>query len=199
MFSAFIQGFSIGGGLILAIGTQNAFLLTQGLRRQHHLLVATICIICDISLIFAGVMGLGTLIVSNELLLEIARWGGAAFLGWMGFKALLKVFKEEHLESGSQTLSNRKAVITTTLAVTLLNPHVYLDTVVMIGSIGAQFEDLRLIFALGASTASVIWFYGLGLGAAKLAPLMTNPKIWKIIDGVICLVMWSVAIVLIRG
>ena len=197
MFSAFLQGFSIGGGLILAIGSQNAFLLTQGLKRQHHVLVASICFICDVSLIFAGVMGLGTLIVSNPVLLEVARWGGALFLGWMGLQSLRKAFSNDHLEIGQSSVSNRKAVITTTLAVTLLNPHVYLDTVVMIGSIGAQLGELRLVFALGAATASFIWFYSLGLAAAKMAPYVTSTKVWKIIDIIVCLVMWGIALMLL--
>ncbi|MGB1272316.1 MAG: LysE/ArgO family amino acid transporter [Endozoicomonas sp.] len=197
MVSAFLQGFSVGGGLILAIGGQNAFLLTQGLKRQHHLLVASICFVCDVSLIFAGVMGLGTLIVSSPVLLEIARWGGVLFLGWMGLQALLRVFKEEHLETNEQVTIDKKAIITTTLAVTLLNPHVYLDTVVMIGSIGAQQGDQRVNFALGAATASMIWFYSLGLGAAGMAPLVKSSKIWKVIDTLVCLVMWSVALSLV--
>lgn len=199
MLSAFVQGFSIGGGLILAIGSQNAFLLTQGLRRQHHILVATICFICDVSLIFAGVMGLGTVIVSSPVLLEVARWGGALFLGWMGLLALRRAFGHDYLETQDTAISSRKAVVTTTLAVTLLNPHVYLDTVVMIGSIGAQQGDLRLIFALGATTASFLWFYSLGLAAAKMAPYVTSAKVWKAIDAVICLIMWSIALMLVRS
>ncbi|WP_062268015.1 LysE/ArgO family amino acid transporter [Endozoicomonas arenosclerae] len=198
MLEIYLDGLLLSGGLIIAIGSQNAFLLAKGLRRESPILVATICAICDALLILAGVLGLGTLIQSNETLLEAARWAGVIYLTGFGLMSLRRSFKTERLKAEGKAQSSMRALVLSTLAVTLLNPHVYLDTVILLGSIGAQFGDMRGYFVLGATTASIIWFYGLGLGAVKLAPLLSRPVAWKIIDLAICLIMWSMAFSLMR-
>lgn len=197
---SFVQGLALGAGLIIAIGAQNAFVLAQGLRRRYHLLVAAICAVSDAVLILAGVAGLGALIASRLWLTQLAAWGGAAFLFWYGLLALWRVFQNAALQESEAVTQSKRAVVTTTLAVTLLNPHVYLDTVVMLGSIGGQFEDAeRTAFAAGAMSASFLWFFALALGAAWLAPYVARPITWKIVDTLTCLVMWLVAISLVRS
>lgn len=198
MLLTFATGFGLGGGLIIAIGAQNAFVLGQGLRRNHPVMVAFVCAMCDALLIAAGVAGLGTLVATYPILTKVAAWGGAAFLIWYGFAALRRVFETETLSESDVRQAGWKAVLSTTLAVTLLNPHVYLDTVVMLGGIGGQFPaDERLTFALGAMSASFVWFFAIALGAAWLAPYVARPITWKIIDAVTCAVMWLVAYKLI--
>lgn len=194
MLLTYATGFGLGGGLIIAIGAQNAFVLGQGLRRNHPVMVAFVCALCDAVLIAAGVAGLGTLIAAYPLMTRIAAWGGGLFLIWYGFGALRRLFETETLSEKAISKTGWKAVLTTTLAVTLLNPHVYLDTVVMLGGIGGQYPaDERLGFALGAMSASFVWFFAIALGAAWLAPYVARPITWKIIDGVTCGVMWLVA------
>lgn len=198
MLLTFATGFGLGGGLIIAIGAQNAFVLGQGLRRNHPVMVAFVCALCDAVLIAAGVAGLGTLVATYPILTKVAAWGGAAFLIWYGLGALRRVFETETLSESDVRQAGWKAVLSTTLAVTLLNPHVYLDTVVMLGGIGGQFPaEERLTFALGAMSASFVWFFAIALGAAWLAPYVARPITWKIIDGVTCAVMWLVAYKLI--
>ncbi|SOB91877.1 LysE/ArgO family amino acid transporter [Thalassospira xiamenensis] len=198
MLLTFATGFGLGGGLIIAIGAQNAFVLGQGLRRNHPVMVAFVCAMCDAVLIAAGVTGLGTLVATYPILTKVAAWGGAAFLIWYGFAALRRLFETETLSESDVRQAGWKAVLSTTLAVTLLNPHVYLDTVVMLGGIGGQFPaEERLTFALGAMSASFVWFFAIALGAAWLAPYVARPITWKIIDAVTCAVMWLVAYKLI--
>ena len=194
MLLTYATGFGLGGGLIIAIGAQNAFVLGQGLRRNHPLMVAMVCALCDAILIAAGVAGLGTLIAAYPLLTKIAAWGGGAFLIWYGIGAFRRLFETETLSDDTRSKKGWKAVLSTTLAVTLLNPHVYLDTVVMLGGIGGQYPaDERLGFALGAMTASFVWFFSIALGAAWLAPYVARPITWKIVDAITCAVMWLVA------
>ncbi|MDP2698060.1 LysE/ArgO family amino acid transporter [Thalassospira sp.] len=194
MIATYLTGMGIGGGLIIAIGAQNAFVLGQGLRRQYPVMVAFVCALCDALLIAAGVAGLGTLIASWPVLTQIAAWGGAAFLIWYGFGALRRVFADESLSAQTPAIAGWRTVLSATLAVTLLNPHVYLDTVVMLGGIGGQYPaEQRLLFALGAMTASFIWFFAIALGASWLAPHVARPITWKIVDGLTCAVMWLVA------
>ncbi|HAY49953.1 LysE/ArgO family amino acid transporter [uncultured Thalassospira sp.] len=194
MLLTYATGFGLGGGLIIAIGAQNAFVLGQGLRRNHPLMVALVCALCDAILIAAGVAGLGTLIAAYPLLTKIAAWGGGAFLIWYGIGAFRRLFETETLSDDTRSKKGWKAVLSTTLAVTLLNPHVYLDTVVMLGGIGGQYPaDERLGFALGAMTASFVWFFSIALGAAWLAPYVARPITWKIVDAITCAVMWLVA------
>ncbi len=139
MWQSYLNGILVAAGLIIAIGAQNAFVLAQSLRREHHLSVAALCVFCDAVLVSLGVFGLAKLLLENPTLLAIARWGGIAFLTWYGLKALLRALRPDALGNAAETgPRSRKAVLLAALAVTLLNPHVYLDTVLLIGSLGAQ-------------------------------------------------------------
>jgi len=190
----FIQGFGIGGGLIVAIGAQNAFVLSQGVRRSYPLTIALICSLCDAALILLGIAGVGGLVAGNPLLGQITAWGGAAFLVWYGALSLRSAIKGGTLEADGGCTSSLRAVVTTTLALTLLNPHVYLDTLVLLGSISGQFAGAqRWLFGVGAISASFLWFFSLSLGAGLLAPLFRKKIAWRILDGMVCLVMWSIA------
>lgn len=192
MWQSYTRGVMVAIGLIMAIGVQNAFVLAQSLRREHHLAVAGLCILCDALLITAGVFGLATLLAQSPVLLGVARWGGAAFLLWYASQALRRALHPEALHAGEAAPRSLKAVLLTTLGVTLLNPHVYLDTVLLIGSLGAQQPEPGA-FALGASTASMLWFGALALGGAWLAPWLSRPLVWRLIDVAVALMMLFVA------
>ncbi len=194
--SVLLQGFGLGASLIIAIGAQNAFVLRQGLKRKYVFLTASICTLCDIILIALGIAGLGTLISTNPMLTQIATWGGAIFLFYYGFRSFRSALKTNTLEAESTTLQPLRVrdTVVTLLAISLLNPHVYLDTVVLVGSIGAHYPaNQRLFFALGAMSASFIWFFGLAYGAAWLTPLFRKPIAWRILDALVGCVMWSIA------
>lgn len=195
----FLEGCGTGAGLIIAIGAQNAFVLKQGIVKNYVFVTAFICALIDSLLISIGVGGFGTILTSNILLLTIARWGGAAFLFYYGLRSFRAVFRSEFLKLDSKPEHpNLKMTLVTVLALSLLNPHVYLDTVILLGSIGAQFPTSeRLFFALGAMVASFIWFFGLSYGARYLAPLFQKPLTWKILDFLIGCVMWVIAISLV--
>lgn len=195
VFSAMLQGVILGLGMIIPLGAQNAYILGQGINRNHHLLAATLCILCDITLIIAGIYGASALIKSSEWLMLLITWGGITFLFFYGAQSFKAVIKNTYEASKNKTsLKSIKAVIATTLAVTLLNPHVYLDTVIILGSVGGQFKDnAKLAFALGTILASFIWFYGLAAGAAKMAPLLSQPKVLRIIDFIVGCIMWFIA------
>ncbi|PZW29427.1 L-lysine exporter family protein LysE/ArgO [Thermosporothrix hazakensis] len=200
LFTALVQGFLLGASLIIAIGAQNAFVLRQGLKRQHVFITAALCTLCDIILILLGVGGLGTLITSIPILSMIATWGGAAFLLFYGFRSFRSVFQNnEGLEMGKAAAVVRvRDTVLAVLAFSLLNPHVYLDTVVLIGSISTHYQGIqRAWFAVGAMCASLSWFFSLAYGAAWLAPLFRRPLAWKILDGLIGCVMWGIAFSLI--
>ena len=193
---AFLPGLLTGLSLIIAIGAQNAFVIRQGLTKQHVLLVVAICAISDAVLIFLGVGGLGALIQGLPWLLEVIRWFGVLYLTWFGIKSLRSVFKEQVLDaSGVQSGSAGKAVAAV-LGFTLLNPHVYLDTVILLGSIGNQFGTDKWWFAVGASLGSVLWFSAIGFGAKAASGLMKKPVFWKVLDSIIAVVMFSIAILL---
>ena len=189
------QGFALGASLIIAIGAQNAFVLRQGLRRERVLLVASICALCDAALIALGAGGFATMIAAVPALVPIAAWGGAAFLFAYGLRAFHAALKPGRLEADpSRRPRSRGAAVAATLAVSLLNPHVYLDTVILLGSVSAQLPPApRTAFAAGAMAASAVWFYGLGYGALRLAPVFAKPMAWRILDLVIGAVMWSIA------
>ncbi len=196
--NAFLSGMGVGASLIIAIGAQNAFVLAQGLRKNHHISVAFLCAMCDAVLIIIGVMGLGAFIAQSPLLIEVMRWGGAAFLVWYGYKNFKNLFTDHQLSKKNLDHTNKNKVLVTTLAITLLNPHVYLDTVVLLGGISLQFnDDLRPLFACGAISASFIWFFTISLGAAWASPYLARPITWKIIDASAAVVMWYVALSLI--
>ena len=189
-----LTGLLTGLSLIVAIGAQNAFILRQGLLKKHVLPMVLICAISDATLIVLGVLGLGSLISVIPWLLETIRWVGVAFLVWYGLSSLRRFAKNESLkaaEAGSGTL---KQTVLTVLALTFLNPHVYLDTVIFIGGIANQFKEDKWLFVLGAVTASFIWFFSLGFGARKASVLVSKPMFWKVLDIFIAAVMFSLAI-----
>lgn len=197
MISSYMQGFGTGAGLIVAIGAQNAFVLSQSIRKNHHLAVCLVCSLCDAVLITLGVMGTGELIMKNPVLLRPAAWAGAAFLAWYGFGSFRSAVRGGHLDSGGPAPDGLKAILLMTLAVTLLNPHVYLDTVVMLGSISSQYPgEGRYLFGLGAVSASFAWFHTLGFGGRALAPLFKKPVTWRVLDSMIGLTMWAIAFAL---
>ena len=197
MWQSYLNGLLVAFGLIMAIGTQNAFVLAQSLRREHHLPVAAVCVVCDALLVAAGVFGLATILAQNPVLLSVARWGGAVFLLWYGTQALRRAFANSSLEqSAGQTARSLKAVMLSALAVTLLNPHVYLDTVLLIGSLGAQ-QSVPGAYVIGAASASLLWFFTLALGAAWLAPWLARPGTWRLLDLLVAVMMYTVAVQLI--
>lgn len=188
--------------MIIPIGAQNAYVLNQGIKRNHHLTTATICSVMDVFFISLGIFGGGALLSQNETLLTVVTLGGIAFLtfyGWLSLRAALQ--HSDQQESQPQKLARgRRAVILGALAVTVLNPHLYLDTVVILGSIGGQFEGSdRLAFALGTMMASFVWFYGLSIGAAKLAPVLSKPKTKRIIDLIVATMMFIIAFALAKS
>ena len=198
MITPFIQGFGAGGGLIVAIGAQNAFVLSQGVRKNHHLTIALICIICDAVFITAGVAGFGSAVSSNPTLSQLVSWGGAGFLFFYGLRSLLSALRGGDIEVSDRTQMTLRAAIVATLAVTLLNPHFYLDTVILLGSVSSQFHgDNRLHFWVGAVSASTLWFISLSLGGQMLAPLFKKQISWRILDTMVCATMWTIALLLI--
>ncbi|OEZ56194.1 LysE/ArgO family amino acid transporter [Duganella sp. HH105] len=194
--TAFLKGIGLGGSLIVAIGSQNAYLLRQALKQEFVLTCIAICVVCDVVLIVAGVAGMGQLIMEAPALLFWIKIAGAGFLFWYGLRAARSALNPGTMTANeNSTASDRRTVVAAMLAFSLLNPHVYLDTVVLLGSIGGQQAgNGRWYFALGAMLASLLWFSSLGLGARYLTPVFANPRAWQILDGVIALVMWALAI-----
>ena len=190
---AIIPGFLAGLSLIIAIGAQNAFVIRQGLTKKYVLLTVLICAFSDAILIALGASGLGALIKSNKNILEFVRWFGVIYLLWFAFKSAKSVFKKEVLNSAGEASADRKSVILTVLALTFLNPHVYLDTVILLGSISNQFGTDKWFFVIGAMLASFIWFTAIGFGAKSASRFMSQPIFWKILDSIIALVMVSIA------
>lgn len=195
LFPAALSGFALGGSLIVAIGAQNAFILRQGLIRSHVFIVCLICAASDALLIAAGVAGLGTLVAQSPLLIAVVTLGGAAFLGSYSLMAFRRAWKPSGMVAGAPQGMPLKAAVMTCLAFTFLNPHVYLDTVLLLGSLSAAYEGAaRLAYGIGAAVASFVWFFGLGYGARYLAPLFARPSAWRILDLLIGLVMALLAI-----
>ena len=198
MITPFIQGFGTGGGLIVAIGAQNAFVLSQGVRRNHHFIVALICIVCDAVFISVGVAGFGRAVSTNPTLSQLAAWGGAGFLFFYGLRSLRSALRGGSMDISDRSMRTLRAAIFTTFAVTLLNPHFYLDTVILLGSVSSQFHgESRLYFWVGAISASTLWFISLSLGGQMLAPLFKKQISWRILDSVVCATMWALAVSLI--
>ena len=196
--TAYFTGMVTGASLIAAIGAQNAFVLSQGVRREYHWQIGLTCSLIDTLLIFAGVMGMGALISASPVFLSIATWGGAAFLILYGLKALLAALKNSSLEAKGGGFKTLKSAVLATMALSLLNPHVYLDTVVLLGSLGGRYPgDESYWFAAGASSFSIIWFFSISFGARALTPLFKNPDAWRILDLLVCITMWSIAAMLI--
>lgn len=200
MSLALLSGLGFGISLIVAIGAQNAFVLRQGLRKEHVLAVVLICALSDALLISLGVGGLGTLLQFVPWLIVVVRIGGAVFLIVYGILAVRRAVRPKALvaEGGGGATSLRTAV-GTVLALTWLNPHVYLDTVVLLGSVAGTHGDDRWWFGLGAAFGSILWFTALGFGARLLRPLFAKPIAWRILDGSIAAVMFAIAISLLIG
>lgn len=195
----FLRGLGLGASLIIAIGAQNAWVLRQGLRREQAVLVAAICAGCDALLIALGAAGVGSAIASLPSLARLTSLVGAAFLLYYGAAAFLRALKPAALEAASAP-ATRGSIALTTLSVSLLNPHVYLDTIVLVGGLAGQYAaSSRLLFALGAICASCVWFFGLALGAARLAPLFRRPAAWRVLDCLVGTVMWTIAFGLLRS
>jgi L-lysine exporter family protein LysE/ArgO len=193
-------GFGTSAALIIAIGAQNAFVLRQGLARAHVLPVVLVCALSDALLISAGILGLGALVQQHPALLEAARWGGAAFLLVYGVMAARRALRPGSMQAADGASGSLKTALLACLAFTWLNPHVYLDTVVLLGSIASQQPgDQRAAFGVGAVSASIVWFTALGFGARWLAPLFARPAAWCVLDGLIACVMWAIAWGLITG
>jgi L-lysine exporter family protein LysE/ArgO len=196
----FAQGLFLSLGLIVAIGAQNAFVLRQGLRREHVGSVVAFCAVADAVLITAGVFGMAQALGDRPMLALGLALGGAAFLAVYGWRALQRARQISSLDvtSVGQGLS-RGAALAQAAGFTLLNPHVYLDTVLLVGSIGAQQPPpLQAWFAIGASTASLLWFSALGFGARWLAPWFARPRAWQVLDALIGLTMWVLSALLVR-
>lgn len=198
MWAIVLKGALVSGSLIMAIGAQNAFVLKQGLLRQHIFWVALICFACDFLLISLGVLGLGGLISRSVCLSAALALAGGTFLFWYGTKSFRAAMSKEHGALVVQTDSvsgSLKKTVAATLAMTLLNPHVYLDTVVLIGGIAAPLSAAQKPwFLLGAVVMSFVWFFGLGYGARLLKPIFANPKSWRILEGLIGIMMWYLAL-----
>lgn len=196
----FVQGLALSLGLIVAIGAQNAFVLRQGLRREYVGSVVLFCALADALLIAAGVLGMAQALGEHQGFARGLALAGAVFLGVYGWQALRRSRQSNQLHAQEGGTSEHLAgVIAQAAAFTLLNPHVYLDTVLLVGSIGAQQPvALRPWFVAGASFASLFWFGLLGFGARWLAPLFARPKAWQVLDAFIGLTMWVLAILLVR-
>ncbi len=193
-----LAGFFLGGSLIIAIGAQNAFILRQGLVRAHVLVVVLIAALSDALLITAGIAGLGSIVARSTALITIVTIGGAIFLACYAVLAFRRALQRHVMEAAQKSVGSVWAAATTCLGLTFLNPHVYLDTVLLIGGLSGQYEgSARLAFGVGACIASFVWFFALGYGARLLAPVFVNPVAWRVLDVLIGLVMMFLAIGLV--
>lgn len=194
MDSPLLVGFFASFALIAAIGAQNAFVLRQGIRREHVLPVVAMCTVSDIVLIAAGIAGVGALITAHPSAVNVAKFGGAAFLIGYGLLAAKRAWRPAALTPSDAAPARLGAVLITCAALTFLNPHVYLDTVVLLGTLANESGDGRWLFGVGAVTASAVWFTSLGLGARRLAGLFATPSTWRILDGIIAVMMLALGI-----
>nr|WP_312159791.1 LysE/ArgO family amino acid transporter [Acinetobacter sp.] len=195
MLNSAVHGFAMGLSLILPIGAQNAFVLKQGLKQQYVFAICLCCALSDAILIAAGVLGFSELVLLHPDWLNIAKFFGATFLFIYGTQHFYQAWKsEQRLEASQNHVPSLRKVVLICLGLTWLNPHVYLDTVVLLGSISTQYPNTQLYFALGAITASFLFFFSLGYAARLLQPMFQRPQAWKILDVLIGCVMWSIAI-----
>jgi L-lysine exporter family protein LysE/ArgO len=195
-----LAGLVTGLSLIVAIGAQNAYVLRQGLAREHVGVVVAICALSDAVLIVAGVAGIGTIVERAPTALTVVRWLGVAFLTWYGVSSLLRARRTESLHAAAGRTTSRGSAIARATALTWLNPHVYLDTVLLLGSIANhEGPSGRWWFALGACLASLLWFAGLGYGARLASRVLARPRAWQVLDLAIGLVMLAIAAMLARG
>lgn len=200
-FFVALQGLGLSLTMIIPIGAQNAYVINQGISREHHMTTASICFLCDIILISSGIFGGGALLASYPVLLNTITLAGIAFLTMYAWQFIQNARQPAENDVSTPTMSRgRRAVIIGALAVTLLNPHVYLDTVVVLGAIGGQFAfDERVAFTVGALLGSCLWFYGLSAGAARLSPWLSTPSIRRLLDILMASMMLFVAIKLALG
>jgi L-lysine exporter family protein LysE/ArgO len=199
--SSFFAGFGLSLSLIVAIGAQNAFVLRQGLRREHVGAVVGVCAALDVALMTLGVSGVAAALGRYPAALDALAIGGAAFLVFYGVQAVRRALRPLALHTApqAQAAPALRAILAQTLAITLLNPHVYLDTVLLVGAVGAQQPAaLRPLFLLGAGVASCVWFGALGYGARLLAPVFARPLAWRVLDAVVALTMFVLATMLVR-
>ncbi|MCW2856021.1 MAG: amino acid transporter [Marmoricola sp.] len=207
MLALLVAGFLTGGSLIVAIGAQNAYVLRQGLTRSHTAAVVALCSVSDVILIAAGVAGVGTVVTHAGWVVDAVTWFGVAFLLWYAAASFRRALHPAALSTGAgaAALEPRGRVLGRAAALTWLNPHVYLDTVLLIGSIAATHDatggilDGRWVFAAGAASASIVWFTSLGFGARKLAPLLARPRAWQVLELVVAATMVTVAANLALG
>ena len=199
--ASFITGLTLGASLIVAIGAQNAFVLRQGLRREHVAAVVGVCALLDIALMAAGVSGLGAAVQAHPRLLEAVTVGGAAVLAWYGLAAFRRALGPHTLLADASGVSQSAAqLVLQALSISLLNPHVYLDTLVLVGAIGArQPAGTQGAFLVGASLASAIWFASLGFGARIMSPLFARPVAWRVLDAAVGMTMGWIAFKLVTG
>lgn len=199
-FNAFFSGFSLGLSLILAIGAQNAFVLKQGIKKQHVFLVCIICALSDAVLIFVGVSGFGYVVERYQVIKTAALWGGFVFLSIYGLRSLYSAFSASHtLTSGDEEARGAAKTALLTLAFTWLNPHVYLDTALLLGSVSTKFGERAGLFGAGAMCASFAFFFSLGYGARFLAPLFQKPAAWKILEFFVGVTMITLGAMLVIG
>jgi len=197
--TGFLAGLSLGFSLIIAIGSQNAFVLKKGLKKEHVFTICFICALSDAILITLGVSGFSAIISSSPWVEPLARYGGALFLFSYGARSFWAAIRNDAgLAPADNSTSSLGLAITTCLAFTWLNPHVYLDTVVLLGAVSAQFPGQKTQFISGAVVASFLFFFALGYGARTLTPIFSKPLSWKILDFLIGIIMWSIAISLIK-
>ena len=200
MAAAFLAGFLLGFSLILAIGAQNAFVLRQGLRQEHVFLVCLTCALSDAVLITLGVTGFGAIAAAVPALEPVLRYGGAAFLIAYALRSLRAALRStESLTPAAGSAASAVATLTVCLALTWLNPHVYLDTVVLLGSVSTQYPGHQAAFAAGAISASFVFFFALGYGARLLRPLFARPSAWRVLDLIVAAVMTTIAAGLVFG
>ncbi|WP_028045035.1 LysE/ArgO family amino acid transporter [Cellulomonas sp. URHE0023] len=197
MPAAALAGFLTMMSLIVAIGAQNAFVLRQGIRREHILPVVVICALADALLIVAGIAGLGAIIANHPTVLTVTKYVGAAFLLVLAFGSFRRARRPEVLDPAASGPASLSAVLSTCLALTFLNPNVYLDTVVLIGSLAHQHDPGAWAFGFGAVLASIVWFTALGFGAGHLRPLFARPRSWQVLDIVIGLIVTTIAVTLV--
>lgn len=200
MPSIFFAGFGLSLSLIAAIGAQNAFVLRQGLRREHVLAVVLFCAASDAILIAAGIAGIGVATDRLPLLLPVLKWGGVAFLVVYGARAFRAAWTGgAALDAANAAPAPLPRILATLAALTWLNPHVYLDTVVLLGSVANQYPGQEWTFGLGAAVGSFAFFFALGYGARLLSPLFARPAAWRVLDGIVAAVMWTIAASVAHG
>jgi len=199
--STYMAGMTMGLGLIVAIGAQNVFVLRQGLRHEHVFAVCLACALSDAFLIIVGITSFAKIAVMLPWIDPAMRYGGAAFLAWYGARSLRSALRSRDalVVDCMDVPSNLGRTLLACLAITWLNPHVYLDTVVLLGTVSTQFPGQQLSFAAGATTGSFLFFFALGYGAKRLRPVFAKPASWRMLEGVIALVMWGIALKLILG